>query len=59
MLTSVLRSLTRSTVTTLLDLVGLGLLVAASAVRFGAAAALAVSGGAVLAVSWSLSRPQK
>lgn len=59
MLTSVLRSVPRETLTTILDLIGLALLVAAAAVCFGASAALAVAGIAVLAVSWSLSRPAK
>lgn len=42
--------------TTLLDIVGLVLLVAAALVAFGPAAALAVAGICCLAVSWRLAR---
>jgi len=59
MLAAVLRTLRRETLTSLLDIVGLALLVAAAAVCLGAAAALATAGVAVLAVSWSLSRPTR
>lgn len=58
MLAGVLRALRRDTLTSLLDVVGLGLLVAAAAVCLGVAAALAAGGLAVLAVSWSLSKGQ-
>lgn len=56
MLTSVLRTLNRDTLTTILDVFGLSLIVAAAAVWAGVALALVVAGLAVLAVSWSLSR---
>lgn len=59
MLAAVLRSFRRETFTSLLDVAGLGLLVAAAAVCLGVAAALAAGGLAVLAVSWSLSRTQR
>jgi hypothetical protein len=43
-------------VTTVLDIVGLALLVAAAAVAFGTAAALFAAGACFLWASWSLSR---
>lgn len=56
MLTKALRNLPRDTLTTLLDLVGLGLLVAAAALWAGVVLGVAAAGVAVLVVSVSLAR---
>lgn len=52
------RLLTRkgSAVTTVLDIIGAGLIIAAAAVAFGLGAALLAGGAVCLAASWSLSR---
>lgn len=42
--------------TTVLDIIGAGLIIAAAAVAFGLGAALLAGGAVCLAASWSLSR---